>query len=276
MQIEDFYAKLAINDKNRYFPYFDVKNTIIDTTDEGYKLTLADYTQIDINEVAYAILHLCNGKLSINQIIDEITKMYDAPINIIEKDIVKILYSFWVSSVISWINNENYYSVLYEEKTGDYTFRVPTVKEFLQLLSERKDKVLFDVRYNPEIKFTSAYIEKDMHIKNMRFFECKKAGNELIFFSLVPIVSFANGKKEVISFAIDAIYVDDQKQEAVKEIQDRFFKWTLNWFDNVNINNSNVCLVSVNNKYDKRKLEALSFSPIKDCASKEQFYERII
>lgn len=55
MELKEFYKKLSKNDEKRFFPVFDSENIIVDKTDNGYKVTLSDYTQIDTNEVAYTV-----------------------------------------------------------------------------------------------------------------------------------------------------------------------------------------------------------------------------
>lgn len=44
---------------------------IVDKTDDSYKVTLSDYTQIDTNEVAYTILTLCTGDNSVKEVSDK-------------------------------------------------------------------------------------------------------------------------------------------------------------------------------------------------------------
>lgn len=231
MNNDTFYSKLAANNESGFFPEFRSKNIIIDKTDDGFKLTLLNYTQIDINEVAYDILNMCTGDNSIMKIIDDMIVMYEAPRDLIKKDAYKVLYDFWTNGIIFWKDNKNFYATLYEEKLeGGYVFKLPVFNESLATTEKYKNDMIFDQRYSADIKFTAAYLEKEVKYNETRFFECRYNDELILSFACTPEKSYIEDS-DIIAFGLDGLYVNSKEIISAKSIWDKFMKWSLSWFD---------------------------------------------
>lgn len=276
MKMEDFYSKLSNNDAEQFFPIFDSKDVIIDNVENVFKLTLLNYTQIDLNEVAYTILTMCTGENSVGAIIAYMTEIYDAPKSLIQQDTYKILYDFWTNGIIIWKNNMNFYSVLYENKFGTkYKFKLPVISESIKSLEQLKDQLIYDIRYNPEIKFSSAYLEKSMKTDGMQFFECWDNDELLLMYSCTPDISYLNNK-EIVGFQIDAFYGNTDKIAEVKEIWLPFTKWVLSWFDQMKPNESNIFSILIEADAADTIFTALDFEKKLDGTLAGKYYEIIV
>lgn len=276
MKIEEFYEKLAENEEELYYPIFDSKDVIIDKVETGYKITLLDYTQIDLNEVAYTILQLCSGNTSIKQIVFEIVNIYDASEEIIHKDVLRILYDFWTNGIIKWKDKRNFFSVLYEQQMEDgYTFKVPVLKESLVTVEKHKEEIVFDSRYSAEVKFTAAYIEKGARTNGMRFFECWHKEELILMFSCTPEKSYIESE-EIISFNLDAVYINAKKANEVKNICQSFMKWSLSWFDGLDLESKNFLHIQIAEQTKSTLLEAILFYRVSAKNSNEIYYEKCL
>lgn len=275
MELKEFYNKLAKNDEKRFFPIFDSENMIVDKTDDSYKVTLSDYTQIDTNEVAYTILTLCTGDNSVKEVSDKMIECYDAPEGIIHRDVIKILYDFWAGGLITWKENENFYASLYEERLNGFTYKALLLKESVKFIEYNKDELIFDAQFDPAIKFTQAYIEKEMRMKNMRFFQCCEGEILILAASLIPNKSYCNGE-EIISFNVDSVYIND-KVEYDRVVQDDFWKWCISWFDIPGRNSKIFFNIKVSNdEIQENKLSKLFFSKVENTTEENNYYERYV
>lgn len=276
MELKEFYKKLAKNDEKGFFPVFDSENIIVDKTDNGYKVTLSDYTQIDTNEVAYTVLTLCTADNSVRGISDKMIEIYDAPEELIHRDVIKILYDFWASGIITWKENKNFYASLYEEVMNGCTYKALLLKEGVKFIEQNKDALIFDAQFDPDIKFTQAYIEKEMRMKNMRFFQCYKGENLILAASLIPNKAYCNGKEEIISFNIDSIYMNE-KAEYDRIVQDDFWKWCISWFDVPNKNSKSFFNIkSSNDEKQENVFSKLFFVRVENATEENNYYERYV
>ena len=273
MKLEDFYINLNKNNTEQFFPIFDSKDVIIDNVGNAFKLTLLNYTQNDLSEVAYTILTMCTGENSVGAIIESMAEIYDAPKSLIQQDTYKILYDFWTNGIITWKNNLNFYAILYEQKFGtNYIFKLPVINESIKNLEQLKDQLSYDIRYNPEIKFSSAYLEKSMKTEGMRFFECWHNGELLLMYSCTPNLSYLNNE-EIIGFQIDAFYGNMEKIEEIKEIWKPFVKWCLSWFDQMKPNESNIFSILIESDGEDTIFNTLDFEKKPDDTLGRIYYE---
>lgn len=276
MELKEFYKKLARNDEKSFFPVFDSENIIVDKTDKGYKVTLSDYTQIETNEVAYTVLTLCTADNSVREISDKMIEIYDAPEELIHRDVIKILYDFWASGIITWKENKNFYASLYEEEINGFTYKALLLKESVKFIEQNKDALFFDAQFDPDIKFTQAYVEKEMRMKNMRFFQCYKGENLILAASLIPNKAYCTGKEEIISFNIDSIYMNE-KAEYDRIVQDDFWKWCISWFDVPNKNSKSFFSIkSSNDEKQENVFSKLFFIRVENATEENNYYERYV
>lgn len=149
------------------------------------------------------------------------------------------------------------------------------MKESVKFIEYNKDELIFDAQFDPAIKFTQAYIEKEMRMKNMRFFQCCEGEILILAASLIPNKSYCNGE-EIISFNVDSVYIND-KVEYDRVVQDDFWKWCISWFDIPGRNSKIFFNIKVSNdEIQENKLSKLFFSKVENTTEENNYYERYV
>lgn len=244
------------SDLEDYIPIFIKKNNIIRKNFEDSKnyIIMPKGEKIFLNNVAFEILELCNGKNNINYIIKEIYTQYAVEKDIVIKDIIEHLYKYWRMGLVVWVGRKNPFSVIYEKRVNDkIMFKNLYGDDINEKVVKNIKHGLKDVTLDDDIYFLDSTILNNVRQGNNYYFSLEIDNNISALIGIRANISFVPAFT-ILNYNIDYLYVDNKQHDLISKYFDDFLSWIgLQIEDNFNFSalyEKNVFIMKVSNSED--------------------------
>lgn len=253
---DEFLERLAGVDFNEYFPVFNKEKLIIKKIGIGYIIALPNHQEVSANETLMDIFNFCNGENSVEKVFQEMFDLYDAPIDLLKKDIMSNLYDAAAFGLVVWKGGKNIFSNIYTyQYDKDITFSVTEASRIFNIINSNNEIGIKSSLYKPKVKYTTSKLEEAIRERETLYFDISHSNETDCLIGLTPVKDYS-GDEEIIYYSVDYSYVNPDSKISV-ELFNKLMKWAVGFR---NDGASNIVLEAIVTNYtDASPFEKIGF-----------------
>lgn len=249
---------------NEFYPMkCDERIAYVRSTDKG-TFILNEYSignkELCLNETGEFIFNHCDGKNSIQDIINKISEeFHENNIEVISKDTYDFLHIMWSYGILIWTDHKNPFQNKYELKQNSYTYcmgNMDLLDEFIDTKANLYSTAINDARYNE-----NAILDKDfllsLYLNGANMLYVLKKENTILMRVIVNI--------DIVDLRIYIKHIDFsvENEEYIEEYS-KFIDWIAKlamkntYIDNKNM--MNILMIIDSDDNNKLYLDKMGFS----------------